>query len=123
MDKFEQVVLDCPKFSSIILSTPDNSEFVLLPVDSPSMGEDAAAERRARQMGFLGIIGLAADGKFRVALAEDIDERTSEAIGSAFVADIAQRAKARIAQQPKTSDSVSWLRRLFSLPDTREHTN
>jgi hypothetical protein len=120
MDRFEQVVSDSP-VSSMILSTSDFTEIELLPVDAPDLGADVTDALLARGMHYLGVIGLTPDGGFRSEFTVPLDPATSQAIAHAFARDIAKQILQ--PQQTVHKKDVDWLRKLFSLPDTREQMN
>jgi hypothetical protein len=116
VDKFETVVLECPKFAAVVLGNVDLTEFELLPVGGPTMGTDAADAIRVRGLGFIGVIGLGTDGEFRSALDREIGPGATRAIAHAFTQDVAARAG---LLQSEKSDGVEWLHKLFSLQDNR----
>jgi hypothetical protein len=111
VDKFTALA-DVAQFATVILGNQAN-EFELVRLESVPLSPEEATALQTRGMGFVGLLGLV-DGKFRSALAVELDAATTAAIAQAFVESMVQHVRTR----PK-GDSVNWLEQLMRLPDPR----
>ncbi|MFZ3262456.1 MAG: hypothetical protein WA172_00510 [Terriglobales bacterium] len=110
-NKFEALVKDS-SFAVAILHNSTTADFEL--VNLERVAEETAQCFTARGLGFAGVIGLVG-GTPRYALDAPIGGETAHRIIACFTERVEDEINARVPQ----AESVSWLRRLWTLPDTR----
>lgn len=104
--------------AAYIMASPDAQEIEMLPL-KPCMASDAERESLAarwpgRGLQGVGVIGRLADGGIGVALKVPFDHLQIAALLRAFT----NHCEAHNAS-PQCDDSVTWLKALHALPDTR----
>jgi hypothetical protein len=119
-DKFETLAM-ASGVTVAFLANVDMTDLEVLPVAPRGLGVEKLNELAQlwapRGLRFIGMAGLV-DGKPRTALVEPLGERHILALAQAFLTYCETLLSGHIEEQQK-GDSVEWLRRLWSLPDTR----
>ena len=118
-DKFTNLAMQAhDSLCLCILANPDVTDLELVNVRVAwPLPEDTSREYEARQLGFIGVMGVV-DGLPRTALDIPLDPVRISALSAAFVKHCELLLSGAFEAQGK-GDSVDWLMRLFSLPDER----
>lgn len=111
LDKFEQLVADA-SVATAILYNPATGDSELVPLEP--VEQDTARIYTARGLAFAGVLGLV-DGTPHIVLAVPLEGEAAQRILTRFT----ERLEAEINARVPEAESVSWLRRLWSLKDTR----
>src|SRR5438552_4834727 len=109
--EMQKLVLEST-FACGVLGRADG-QHILIPLEDFEAHEDAMESARERGMYFCGCVALV-DGQARVKCADSDTVPTMIAATGTFARYVAERLKPK-----KADESVSWLERLFQLPDTR----
>lgn len=110
-DKFETIV-NRSSFAVAILINPVTDDVELIPLQP--VAADTAQCFTARGLTFGGCIGLIG-GRPTTALALPIEGETAQRVIARFLEIVESEINARVPQ----AESVAWLRKLWSRPDTR----
>lgn len=120
-NKFETLAMES-SIAVAVLGNADVTDIELLPISPKQLGAEKVNELARlwafRDLRFIGSIGIV-DGNIRTTLVEPLDERRISALSQAFIAYCETLCSGSIEEMRPKGDEAAWLRKLWSLPDTR----
>jgi hypothetical protein len=116
-DKLEVLAANASICAAIMLHQVTGA-FALVDLDAPDLPK-LKEELIARGMALGGCVGLI-EGKPQVTLTTPLEANVSHTVTVLFLSLVKNKINARLAAQA-AGDSADWIKRLYSLPDTREN--
>jgi hypothetical protein len=104
-----------------VLGNLERRDFELVDLDNVPLPGDVAADFTKRGLGYVGTLGFVL-GQFRSAFAVPLEHDVVDVLAKSYLEFIvAKFANAPLASNRSNGDGADWLKRLWTLPDTREN--